>query len=78
MDRKKYGRGINIFTYVPIQEIWTYFRISLYQNSSLILISISFNMPTHLPTPKFAKISLKSLKPNNAIMQVKTFDSIQG
>ena len=78
MDRKKYGHGINIFTYVPTQEIWTYFRISLDQNSSLILISISFNMPTHLPTPKFTKTSLKSSlvksKPNNGIMQVKTFD----
>ena len=78
MDRNKYEHVIKIFTYVPTQEIWTYFRISLDQNSSLILISISFNMPNHLPTPKFTKAILKSClvksKPNNAIMQVKTFD----
>ena len=30
--RKKYGHWIKIFTYIPIQEIWTYFRISLDQN----------------------------------------------
>ena len=66
-------------TYLPkTYGILPYFRISLDQNSSLILISISFNMPNHLPTPKFTKASLKSClvksKPYNAIMHIKTFD----